>query len=177
MVTRISDLTATHPNLWLVEVLITRLQAQNTLTDAAANRIKGMVYQAIHAGEIKSHDATTTLQIRDPGEYTPLITAESFSNWLVANGSTLRFKKPKRKVTAPKNVPQRSTNWKNLIQIEAGRKLRALRAAGANPTVSSILNDMATWCRENNIKTTNGIFPSPNYLRTHVLGGKHWTRP
>ncbi len=177
MVTRISELTAIRPNLWLVEDLIKRLQLQNNLTDQTANDIKGEVYQAIHAGQIKCHDSQTTLHVRDPANYTPLITAEAFSKWLTVNGSTLKFKKPNRKAGAGKKAPKQSPSWKHLIQIEATRKFIALRASGANPTVASITEDLAKWCRIQNIKTDGGIYPTGNYIRTHVLGGKHWTPP
>lgn len=70
------------------------------------------------------------------------------------------------------------THWKMQVQVEAARRLESLRNSGANPTVHSILDDMAKWCIQNGVKTDSGIFPSANYLRTHVLSGKHWiTRP
>lgn len=68
-------------------------------------------------------------------------------------------------------------NWKMRVQAEAAARFLRLRTVGANPTVHSMLDDMAKWCRENGIKTGGGIYPSPGYLRTHVLGGKHWTPP
>lgn len=71
-----------------------------------------------------------------------------------------------------------TTHWKMQVQVEAARRLKSLRNSGANPTVHSILDDMAKWCIQNGVKTDSGIFPSANYLRTHVLSGKHWiTRP
>lgn len=68
-------------------------------------------------------------------------------------------------------------NWKMKIQAEATELCKRLRNSGASPTKSSICDPMAKWCRENNVKTDNGIFPTSNYLRTHVLGGKHWDLP
>jgi hypothetical protein len=68
-------------------------------------------------------------------------------------------------------------NWKMLVQAEATALCLRLRATGANPTRSSILGPMATWCVDNDIRTLNKIHPSANYLRTHVLGGKHWDVP
>jgi hypothetical protein len=68
-------------------------------------------------------------------------------------------------------------NWKMLIQAEATALCLRLRKAGANPTKNSILNSMAQWCRDNDIRTDTQIIPSANYLRTHVLGGKHWNMP
>ena len=68
-------------------------------------------------------------------------------------------------------------NWKMLIQAEADAHCLRLRKAGANPTKHSILDSMAQWCRDNNVMTDGNIFPSANYLRAHVLGGKHWEVP
>lgn len=67
--------------------------------------------------------------------------------------------------------------WKMQIQTEATEHCLRLRKSGANPTRNSILDSMAKWCRDNNIKTATKIHPSANYLRTHVLGGKHWDVP
>jgi len=67
--------------------------------------------------------------------------------------------------------------WKMRIQTEAAAHMKRLRASGASPTVHSTVDHMAKWCRENDVKTDGSIFPSANYLRTHVLGGKHWTPP
>lgn len=68
-------------------------------------------------------------------------------------------------------------HWKMLAQGAAAEHWKALRASGANPTVSSITAWVARWCIENRVFTDGGINPSANYLRTHVLGGKHWTSP
>jgi hypothetical protein len=68
-------------------------------------------------------------------------------------------------------------NWKMQIQTEATALCLLLRKSGANPTRNSILDSMAKWCRDNNIRTDTKINPSANYLRTHVLGGKHWDVP
>lgn len=77
-------------------------------------------------------------------------------------------------VEAPANEPG---NWKMKIQAEAAARFIRLRAVGASPTPHSILDDMVKWCRANEVKTDGGIFPSAGYLRTHVLGGKHWMPP
>lgn len=68
-------------------------------------------------------------------------------------------------------------NWKMLIQTEATAHCLRLRKAGASPTKNSILDSMAQWCRDNNVMTDGSIYPSANYLRTHVLGGTHWDVP
>ncbi len=68
-------------------------------------------------------------------------------------------------------------NWKMRVQAEATALVLSLRKSGASPTKHSILEPMAQWCRDNNVMTNGSIFPSANYLRTHVLGGKHWDVP
>ena len=78
---------------------------------------------------------------------------------------------------APSGKKRASTNWKMQIQIEATARTLRLRQSGASPTRHSILGDMVKWCRDNNVKTDGKILPSAGYLRTHVLGGKHWDVP
>ena len=68
-------------------------------------------------------------------------------------------------------------NWKMLIQAEAAELFLRLLASGANPTPHSLVKPMANWCRDNEIKTDGNINPSEGYIRTHVLGGGHWTPP
>ena len=68
-------------------------------------------------------------------------------------------------------------NWKMQIQAEATAHVLRLRKLGCNPTRHSILDDLATWCIKNNVRTDTGIHPRASYLRTHVLGGKHWDVP
>jgi len=80
------------------------------------------------------------------------------------------------RVDAP-NAAAPLQNWKMQIQEEAADHWRTLRKSGANPTVHSIVVRMANWCRENDVRTDGNINPKASYLRTHVLGGKHWTPP
>ena len=68
-------------------------------------------------------------------------------------------------------------HWKLRIQTEATAYVIRQRKLGASPTVKTIKDQLATWCRENNVMTDSRIFPTANYLRTHVLGGKHWRLP
>lgn len=84
---------------------------------------------------------------------------------------------PAPMVTAKECEVPSVANWKMLVQTEATALCLRLRSAGANPTKNSILESMAKWCRDNDVKTDRKIYPSANYLRTHVLGGKHWDVP
>ena len=68
-----------------------------------------------------------------------------------------------------------SSNWKLLVQAEAARRWKALRAAGANPTLHSIRDDLAIWCRNEGVKTKTGINPNSEYIYRHVL--RNWAPP
>lgn len=68
-----------------------------------------------------------------------------------------------------------SSNWKLLIQAEAAKRWKALRAAGANPTLHSIRDDLAIWCRNEGVKTKTGINPNSKYIYRHVL--RNWAPP
>jgi len=68
-------------------------------------------------------------------------------------------------------------HWKMRVQAEAAAEWMRLRAMGCNPTKASIRPHLLKWCQENNVKTSGNINPGDGYLRTHVLGGNHWTPP
>ena len=177
MIKTISQLTKPKHGLWRVDELVTRLAFKNNLSSDAASEIERSAYIAINSGELKSHDPETSLHNKNPVNYTPLVTSEEFLTWLKQSGSQLKPIKPRR---AQANLKQNAAvkgNWKMQIQAEAFRLFKALRANGSSPSVHSILPTLASWCRTNNIKTDGGIFPSEGYLRTHVLGGKHWSPP
>ncbi len=67
--------------------------------------------------------------------------------------------------------------WKMEVQAIAAELWTTLRRAGANPTVNAIIDEVAKRCADRGIKTSSGINPNANYLRTHVLSAKHWTPP
>jgi hypothetical protein len=68
-------------------------------------------------------------------------------------------------------------NWKMRIQAEATSMIQRGREHGAQPTVYSIIGDLARWCVKNNVRTANGIHPSAGYIRAHVLSSKYWKAP
>jgi hypothetical protein len=74
-------------------------------------------------------------------------------------------------------MPAPIANWKMQIQAEATALCLRLRNSGANPTKNSILKSMTIWCVDAGVKTDGNIYPREGYLRTHVLGGKHWDVP
>ena len=68
-------------------------------------------------------------------------------------------------------------HWKLRVQQYAAELWQRILDSGANPTVQNTKDQIAKWCVENNVKTgtnNNGVYPSAEYLRTHVLG-KDWT--
>ena len=69
----------------------------------------------------------------------------------------------------------KTKNWILLVQAEAAKRWKALRAAGANPTKHNIKDDLATWCKKTNVLTRRGINPTSDYLYRHVL--RKWTPP
>ena len=110
---------------------------------------------------------------------------DDLKSWLEANESRIKYRFP-APVASPTDAASEVAevalvkplpNWKMQVQAQAALHWKTLRATGANPTVGGIVDSIATWCRANNIKSSSGIFPNGNYLRTHVLAKKHWTPP
>jgi hypothetical protein len=177
MIKTISQLTNPKHGLWSVDELVTRLATANSLSESAATEIKRSAYIAINFGKLQSHDPETSLHNERQVDHTPLVTSEEFMSWLNQSGSQLKTIKPRRAQASLKKNAAVKSNWKMQIQTEAFRLFKTLRATGASPTVHSILPTIASWCRTHNVKTDGGIFPSEGYLRTHVLGGRHWSPP
>jgi hypothetical protein len=165
------------PPLKTVDSMVESLAVLNNLNDDATTAILNMARKAIHAGELNSYDALTTARISDTAKATPLVIPQEFKDWLAIRGITLKLPtlRPKR-ARAKKQVIQ-TNNWKMRIQTQATSHILALRKGGANPTVHSIINDIHAWCVQNNVRAPRGGIPRPGYIRTHVLGGKHWTPP
>jgi hypothetical protein len=81
----------------------------------------------------------------------------------VGGGATAAIEKPETK------------SWILLVQVEAAKRWKILRGAGANPTKNNIKDDLATWCRETGVLTDGDISPSSEYIYRHVL--RKWTPP
>ena len=151
--------------------------------------------------EIKQAIQSGALPVKKPSTFAPLtyrkgnawktglVTVTDLQIFLAERGMTLSIAgalKPQAATTSAAHavaagvssgVRPASTNWKMKVQAEAASRFKRLRASGASPTTHSILDDMVIWCRDNDVKTDGGIYPKAGYLRTHVLGGKHWTPP
>lgn len=113
-----------------------------------------------------------------------LVTLDEAQRWLKAKGFDINFDGLLEGLNAATPAPVKTAsdggaipNWKMQIQAEATAHCLRLRKAGANPTTNNIVDSMATWAKDNDVMTDGNIFPTANYLRTHVLGGKHWNVP
>ena len=79
--------------------------------------------------------------------------------------------------TAISDAEPQLENWMMRVQEEAAKRWRAQRGRGCNPTRHSLKDELATWCRENNVVAKSGINPSADYLYRHVLNKRHWMPP
>jgi hypothetical protein len=70
-----------------------------------------------------------------------------------------------------------TSNWKLKIQAEAARRWKELVTMGCSPTRNSIKDDLATWCRNNEVATDGGIFPRADYIYKHVIRAAIWKPP
>lgn len=164
-------------SLVTVDSMVESLATLNNLNDEATTAILNMARKAILAGELNSYDAQTTARITDINKATPLVIPQEFKDWVAITGMTLILPPLRPKRTRTKKQAIQTSNWRMRIQTQAASHILALRKVGANPTVHSIINDIHAWCVQNNVRATRGGIPSPGYIRTHVLGGKHWTPP
>lgn len=141
--------------------------------------------------------ASKALELLDPKDNGPVVdrpcrdtydwlTSENIKKWIRDKELDYLWPAvPTPPTVAPVNTqpaparaePENSTHWKMRVQVGAAEHWRTLRQCGANPTVASIVDHMAKWCKTNSVLTDGGINPKASYLRTHVLGGKHWTPP
>ncbi len=165
------------PPLVTVDAMVEALATQNNLNLASKAKILNLARKAILSGELDSRDSLTTARISDLSKATPLVIPQDFTKWVVNTGMTLKLPAIKPKMIRVKKTAVQSSNWKLRVQAHATKLIRTLRKTGANPTVHSILKDIHIWCVQNNVRTARGVIPSPGYIRTHALGGKHWTPP
>lgn len=109
-----------------------------------------------------------------------LVKVSDLQEYLSGRGTQVRLREP-----AESNAPVPTVaadaaplkHWKMRVQAEAAAEWLRVRKTGANPTRASIRPHLLKWCRAENVLTPLGVNPSDGYLRTHVLGGKHWTPP
>ena len=111
-----------------------------------------------------------------PSEFRNLHVSELDINKLLFAAGYRMIWEPKAKRTSRK-ISTQEISWKLLIQIEATARCKRLYISGANPSKTDLADSMASLCKEQNIKTNTGSFPSKGYIRTHVLGGRQWKFP
>lgn len=70
-----------------------------------------------------------------------------------------------------------TTNWILKVQAEAAQHWKRLKVLNCNPTRNNIKGDLAKWCRDNNVKTSSGIFPSDEYIYRHAIRSAIWEPP
>lgn len=80
-------------------------------------------------------------------------------------------------VVAKPSKPIPTNNWKLKIQAEAARSWKELVKTGCSPTRYSIKDDLAKWCRDNEVTTDGGIYPKADYIYKHVLRKAIWKSP
>ena len=175
------------PEYWTLENAAAGVQKQLHWHDGTRQGFLDQMREAAQSGALVILDprtclpAVSTERVRTYWEY---VTPDRVNTWLAALKAPYRWEvqtvaTPAPAVTAndgPAIAPA-VANWKMQVQTEATALVLRLRKSGANPTRHSILNTMAKWCRDNDIKTVTKIYPSVGYLREHVLGGKHWEVP
>lgn len=111
-----------------------------------------------------------------PSEFSQLYVSKRDVNKLLVAAGYRVIWKPKAK-RAPRQISTQIINWKHQIQIEATASCKRLYASNANPSRADLADSMASLCKQNNIKTNTGSFPSKGYIRTHVLSGRQWKFP
>jgi hypothetical protein len=107
-----------------------------------------------------------------------LVSLDDAEKWLNSKGLDINFDGLKADLDKlkhqDKSFPQPVANWKMRIQERAAMLWREHRKMGS-PTKNNIKSDLARWCRENNVTSKHGIFPSEDYIYRHVL--KDWKPP
>lgn len=67
-------------------------------------------------------------------------------------------------------------DWKQQVRDAATEWCRERHAAGKpKPTKTAVADEMAVWCRNNDVATDGGKKPDAEYIRRHVLN--RWTNP
>jgi hypothetical protein len=152
--------------------------------DSKLEALQAEMISAINSGSLPIRSRKTGMVISPNSlDLLYLVTVDDVNEWLKSKRVPYRWKVQTVKKPAPVATEQAGSqapavpNWKMRIQAEATASVLKLRKSGASPTKSSTTEMMAKWCRDNNLITDGGVFPSANYLRTHVLGGKHWDLP
>ncbi|SEN29706.1 hypothetical protein SAMN05216404_103297 [Nitrosospira multiformis] len=66
-------------------------------------------------------------------------------------------------------------NWILRVQAQAAIEWKKYQKMQCNPTKHSIKDELARWCKDNNVRTPTHIIPSADYIYRHVL--RNWDPP
>lgn len=129
------------------------------------------------------HGDPKLFKIRGPDN--PHLTVDEGNAWLKKNRYLQVWAPDDSKKTQAAQVDNKAelastapaNNWRHQIQAAAYKRWLELRATGACPSVNSISELMAIWCRDNNIKGDKGQDPRAGTIRNTVLNAKSWTPP
>jgi len=114
--------------------------------------------------------ASTTKDGLDPGGMNQLSTEEKLT--------VVGAPKTAEKSNEPTVAQQlKSLGWKPTLQIEATRLWKELKSLGVKPVLKTIAERLHQFALEHQIKSDRGITPSAEYIRSHVISPKAWTRP
>ena len=70
-----------------------------------------------------------------------------------------------------------SLGWKAALQIEATRLWKEQKILGVKPVLKTIAELLHQFALKHQIKGDRGITPSAEYIRSHVISRRAWTRP
>lgn len=70
-----------------------------------------------------------------------------------------------------------SLGWKAALQIEATRLWKEQKSLGVKPVLRTIAERLHKFALLHQIQGNNGRIPSAEYIRSHVISRKGWTRP
>lgn len=105
------------------------------------------------------------------------LTVEALKEYFAGRGIAVAVKKVGRpRISVAEQGSVDELDWKMRLQAEAASICKRQRAHHTSPTKASLSRDLAKWCRDNDVKTGIGVYPSVSYIRTHVLG-KGWSMP
>lgn len=97
--------------------------------------------------------------------------ASDVNQWLEGRGSSYRL--PVCDVPA---LDSTVSDWMQRVRDEATRWCRERQKDGKpKATKTAVAEEMAVWCRNNDVKTDTGIYPDAEYIRRHILN--RWNHP
>lgn len=145
---------------------------------AASNPIDDLIFGAILSGELPCIDSKgiPLSKPAKPSQAKDWFVDPADVNLLLSTNGYRQAWVPKAK-RAPRKTPTPQISWKLRVQQQATTECLRLYALGANPSVTDLAKSLVLWCAKQKIVAERGKPPSADYIRVHVLGGNHWTKP